>query len=290
VRPPPRIAATALFCAGIAALLAAQGAGAVLAIDEGRDILPVARVDAGVWTAAGRSAAWPAQWARWTSEGASLPITLETVAQSGACEATPRLRSTGPAAVPPGAPRRALLGIATAGALVAGPVAAIDAGSEAWARVAPEIERLFEVRERELRLAPGQVARAPIVIDSLYASPDDASRVYYFEASRTVPDDPADVDADDPRGVLRVAVNGWLRATGTTTGTLGARADLAWEQLDRADRAPARPADLTPVGLVTNQAQQVWLMRSTGPRRRLLLYDASGPKVALLLRIDEPSC
>ena len=71
--------------------------------------------------------------------------------------------------------------------------------------VEPDIVHVFAQREKEQRVSAANLAKARLSIDFLYAAGDGAARIYYYEASKTIP---------DAEGLLRVSVAGWLRGDG----------------------------------------------------------------------------
>ena len=124
----------------------------------------------------------------------------------------------------------------------------------------PAIVGVFDRRQREHDLAAAHLAGLPMQIDWIYASgtPDGAD-IYYFEASRRVPD-PGTAPDEDPKGTLRVAVSGWLHRAGGRVTVLGSKSELRWEQ-DRQDGTPARRPDLVPLGTAAHDAQSIWVMK-----------------------------
>ena len=135
------------------------------------------------------------------------------------------------------------------------------AGTAEWEKLEPAIRTIVQQREREHRLTAATLASAPMTIEWVYASgPERPSITYYFEASRRVPD-PGTAPPEDPKGTLRVAVAGWLRADAAGVMAVGSRSELGWEQ-DQAEPASSAPRpDLEPLGVVMEGGQIVWVMR-----------------------------
>jgi hypothetical protein len=160
----------------------------------------------------------------------------------------------------------------------------IPAGSIPRA-VRAAIVRMFDERMRGQRLEAERLTSVPLVVDALYGSPAAGGvRVYYFEASKSVPDVAADVDPDDPRGTLRPMVNGWLRETNGRTDSLGASSELGWIQLDDSERTPPRQSDLVPLGILKTNTGEAWIMRvQTGANPRFTIYDTGGSRVRTLV-------
>jgi hypothetical protein len=171
--------------------------------------------------------------------------------------------------------------------LVAKAVRAVAPGAPEWLRLAPAIEQAFDRREREERLTSDRTARAPRAIDWIYAFEGGAERIYYFEASRRVPNASDDVDADtDPPGTIRVAVAGFLRDGRGGPVSIGTKSELRWEQ-DGRPAGPGRP-DLTPLGVVSYGDRSVWVMKGqSGPSSWFSLYEvgAEAPRTVLTARV-----
>lgn len=171
--------------------------------------------------------------------------------------------------------------------LVAKTVRAVAPGTPEWLHLAPAIGQAFERREREERLTSERTARAPRAIDWIYALEDGAERIYYFEASRRVPNASDDVDADtDPPGTIRVAVAGFLREGRGGPVSIGTKSELRWEQ-DGLPAGPGRP-DLMPLGVVSYSGRSVWVMKGqSGPSSWFTLYEvgAGAPRTVLTARV-----
>jgi hypothetical protein len=163
------------------------------------------------------------------------------------------------------------------------PVRRVTASSPEWNPMQRAIAEIFTRREREQRVAAARIDSAPMTVDAVYASGPAANATYYFEASRRVEGTSRDADPDtDPAGVLTVRVTGWLRAAGGGLTPIGSKADVEWEQLDRAQ--PSR-VDLTPIGTVRQADALVWVMkRETAVPATFMLYDTQVSTVRLLLR------
>jgi hypothetical protein len=150
--------------------------------------------------------------------------------------------------------------------IVAGGAAAerpsrIASESAEWKALEPAITRVFEQRQREHELAAASLAEVPIEVESVYRAADERGLpvIYYFEASRRVPD-PGTAPDEDPKGTLRVAVSGWLRSAGGTVTVLGSKSELGWEQ-DRPDGPPDRRPGLLPLGVVAHDSGSIWVMK-----------------------------
>jgi hypothetical protein len=151
--------------------------------------------------------------------------------------------------------------VATGGAS-AGLLEPIARDDDDWKALEAPIVRLFERRELELDLAAANLARAPIQIDWVYMTPrPNGVRIYYFEASRRVPD-PGTASEDDPKGTLRIVVSGWMQRAGTNLTVLGSKSELGWEQ-DRpqVDTSRPRAPELRPLGIVTHGSGSIWVMK-----------------------------
>ena len=179
--------------------------------------------------------------------------------------------------------------ITVSGALQIVATRAVRPASEEWLRLAPTIVDIFERDERDQRLLSGKTLDAPRAVDWIYSAEHAARRTYYFEASRRV-SSPVDPDSDtDPRGTLRVAVAGFLHDGGARLVPLGTKSDLRWEQ-DGLPAGPQRP-DLTPLGLVVQGAQSVWVMKGqSGTSIWFTLYDVSSTGIRTLLTTRGSPC
>ena len=146
------------------------------------------------------------------------------------------------------------------------------------AAVEQDIARVFAQREKEQRVSAVNLAKARMSIDFLYAAGDGTARMYYYEASKTIP---------DAEGLLRVSVSGWLRGDNGQPRSLGSKSELQW--LERADDPdadkeiipnpapiPDPTAALLPQGVLWNPTGQVWVMRRAIGQGALLVYDV-GP-------------
>jgi hypothetical protein len=125
-----------------------------------------------------------------------------------------------------------------------------------------------------------------MTLDWVYAS-SRGGRVfsYYFEASKRVPD-AGNTPEEDPQGVVRVAVSGWLRATATGPTISGTRSELHWEPVDLQHTRPG----LMPLGVLRHGNEQIWVMEGhLGVRGRFTLY-ALGDTVRTVATVDAASC
>ena len=144
--------------------------------------------------------------------------------------------------------------------------------------VESDIGRVFAQREKEQRISPANLAAARLSIDFLYAAGEGIARIYYYEASKTIP---------DAEGVLRVSVSGWLRGDGAVPRSLGSKSELQWLELsDSADGEPQvipepapipdAAAALVPLGVLGHASGHVWVMRRAIGNGTVLVYDV-GP-------------
>ena len=140
------------------------------------------------------------------------------------------------------------------------------------------VKRVFAEREKEQRVSAPNLAKARLTIDFLYASGRGASRVFYYEASKTIP---------DAEGVLRVSVAGWLSGEGAAQRSLGSKSELQWAELADADDAaqpvipeprtlPDVTPGLVPLGALSRDGQQTWVLRRARGTGAVLVYDV-GP-------------
>jgi hypothetical protein len=243
---------------------AAQVSPLLVAVDEGARLRPVARFDGTRWAATCLS---PAN--RGAVSGARLPRVIV---------------EGGPAA---------------------DAVRAVIAGSDERRQLEPVVRRLFEARERQESVSASALASVPLSIDAIFSSvPASSPQIYYFRASKTIPDSRGDVDADDdgevdPKGDLRLDVTGFLRGEGELT-SLGTNAALSWEQVDDRPQAGTRRSELTPIGVVRMPGARIWVMQGrAGDSTWYSLYEIgaagaprtdAGRRVELLVRTDLRAC
>jgi hypothetical protein len=149
--------------------------------------------------------------------------------------------------------------------------------------VEPDISRVFAQREKEQRISPASLAAARLSIDFLYAAGEGSARIYYYEASKTIP---------DAEGLLRVSVSGWLRGDGAGPRSLGSKSELLWLELsDSADGEPPvipepaplpdAAAALVPLGVLGHASGHVWVMRRAIGNGTVLIYDVGPAGVRL---------
>jgi len=146
------------------------------------------------------------------------------------------------------------------------------------ALVERDIATVFAQREKEQRVSAANLAKARLSIDFLYAAGDGVARMYYYEASKTLP---------DAEGLLRVSVAGWLRGDGRLPRSLGSKSELQWIELadDPGDDLEVIPnpapipdptAALVPGGVLANANGHVWVMRRAIGNGTTLVYEV-GP-------------
>ena len=254
-----------LLALPLAVVWAAQPPSLLVAVDEGARLRPVARFDGTRWAAT--------------------------------CQAPANRR---PAAGGTRPPR-----VIVEGGPMSEPVRAVTTGGNEWQQLAPLVTRLFETRERQESVSASALASVPLSIDAIFSSAPAASpQIYYFSASKTIPDSRGDVDADDdgevdPKGDLRLDVTGWLRRQGELS-SLGTNASLSWEQVDDRPQAGTRRSELTPIGIVRMPSAHIWVMHGrAGDSLWYSLYEIAiagsprteaGRRVELLVRTDLRGC
>ena len=144
------------------------------------------------------------------------------------------------------------------------------------------VKRIFAEREKEQRVSPANLASARLTIDFLYAAGQGPSRVFYYEASKMIP---------DAEGLLRVSVAGWLRGEGPAQRSLGSKSELQWAEFADADdeervipeprTIPAATPGLVPAGALARAGQQTWVMRRARGAGTVLVYDVGPSGVRL---------
>jgi hypothetical protein len=160
------------------------------------------------------------------------------------------------------------------------PVRRLPALSEK-ALVEKTVARVFAQREKEQRVAASNLGKARLSIDFLYVAGDGPARMYYYEASKTVPDAGA---------LLRVSVSGWLGG-GTEPRSLGSKSELQWiELVPESDELEIIPepapipdptAALVPLGVLARGGEHTWVMRRQIGRGTTLVYDIGASGVRL---------
>jgi len=245
----------ALIAAG-AARVGAQSTNVFVAADEGARLRPIARYDGREWT--------------------------QTCDVTGVVGARQRTASID-------APR-----ILASAAVRIDPIRQVKAGTPEWAGLEPVIRRLFRQREREQNVTPSALASREMTIEALSANPQGSlPQLYFFNASKSLPDSRGDVDLDDdgevdPPGTLRVDVSGWLRAGAGSATPLGTNATLSWEQ-DEDRPEGSRRSELQPVALLRIGDRSVWVLRGRAAGATwFTLYDVGVSGVRTLVRSGSP--
>jgi len=151
------------------------------------------------------------------------------------------------------------------------------------ALVEQDVAKVFAQREKEQRVSPASLAKARLSIDFLYAAGDGTARMYYYEASKTIP---------DAEGLLRVSVSGWLRGDGGLPRSLGSKSELQWIELAEDPGAdnevipnpapiPDPTASLVPQGVLGTAREHIWVMRRAVGNGPLLVYEVKPGRVWL---------
>ena len=124
-----------------------------------------------------------------------------------------------------------------------------------------------------------------------------APPVYFFSASKTIPDSRGDVDLDDdgevdPRGDLRIDASGWLHRDGARLLSIGINTTLSWEQVnDRPSDGGTRRTRFLPLGIVSTADARVWVLQSrAGDSTWYTLYDVGATAVRTLVRSGSGAC
>jgi len=160
------------------------------------------------------------------------------------------------------------------------------------ALVEADVAKVFAQREKEQRVSAANLAKTRVSIDFLYAAGDGTARMYYYEASKTIP---------DPEGLLRVSVSGWLRGDGGLPRSLGSKSELQWIELgDDPDGdaeiipnpapIPDPTASLVPQGVLGHAAGHVWVMKRAVGNGALLVYEVGPGGVRLRPKSSAKAC
>lgn len=165
--------------------------------------------------------------------------------------------------------------------------------SAEWAGLEPLVTRLFQERERRENVSAATLATVATRIEAIVASAGTGDQqVYFFAASKTIPDTrgAVDLDADgdvDPAGDLRIDVTGFILRAGPSMTPLGTNATLSWEQVDDRPAAGTRRAQLAPLGIVRAPNGRVWVMRGrAGESTWYTLYEVGAGGVRTLVRSE----
>jgi hypothetical protein len=263
-------------------LAAAQPSSVTIAVDGGSTLQPIARVTGTEWTSP-PPGPLPRTWTRWFTDGTSSRAAVSSARTAACLPVTPKQRS--------GAVDVEQVGIAVSGGtLTVAQARRIQAGSREWDAIQPAIRRVYVEGERGQRLSAANLAAFPVSIERVYATPAGTTpEIYYFEASKRVPDPRVSDDPEDPAGTLRIIVAGWLRGGATGLATLGSKSELRWEQDDR--RSTLGAGELVPLGLVRHAGRYAWVMNSPGVRRgAFTVYDTPPAGVRTLVRADAGAC
>ena len=160
------------------------------------------------------------------------------------------------------------------------------------ALVEADVARVFAQREKEQRVSSANLAKARLSIDFLYVAGDAAARMYYYEASKTIP---------DAETLLRISVSGWLRGDGGQPRSLGSKSELQWielvpesdgglELIPEPAPIPDPTASLVPQGVLGTAAAHVWVMRRAIGNGTLLVYEVDPRGVRLRPKSSAKAC
>jgi hypothetical protein len=286
-------AAIAVSASALASVFAAaQSTGVVVAADLGTQLEPIARFDGSTWVAvplSGLGKTIPLAWTRVYAPGQSVAIRLGTTAPSGRCERPRRL----PVASPPPAPRGGFdpvyVGVAVSSAIPHDSLRRITERSPEWKTVTAAISPLFERRAGRQGVASSALARVPMTVDWLVAAASGAAPpTFYFEASKRIPD-AGGTPSEDPKGIVRISVTGWLRTVNDRIVPAGTKSELSWETDDRSPVSGG--PGLLPLGVLRQGDEAVWVMKSrTGTRDTFTLYGVRGSIARVLLTVDAATC
>jgi hypothetical protein len=279
----------AIMLAG-AQLAGAQMPPGILAVDRGHHIEPVAFFEDARWTdipSSGLGRLAPRDWTRWSTAGVSSALRLAVREPIGRCRSARWLSTSG-------APRARAsaggdyFGIATTRSLTVDPVAPVTAESAEWSRLDTVVAPIFEKRAREHNITAESLARVPMTVDWAYAAGSPVA-AYYFEASKRIPD-AGGTPAEDPLGVVRIGVSGWLRVEGSRLTTTGTRTGLHWESEGEPSSSARRPT-LLPVAVIRQAQERIWVMsEQTGARERFVLYAVGASSMRRVVAADAAEC
>jgi hypothetical protein len=272
------------------ALPIAQTRDVVLAVDLNTQLDPIARFDGVRWsplppTVLGQLSG--RVWTRWYAPGNGTSGRLSVSGPAGRCDAPRRLEVSGARAPSPGVFDRRYVGVAISSAMEVDSLRRVTETSPEWQAVVAAIGPLFDRRAGRQGVSSSSLARVPMTVDGVFAaSGRSTAATYYFEASKRIPD-AGGTPTEDPKGVLRIAVTGWLRASGERIVPAGTKSELAWTPDD--ESSAARPV-LLPLGVLRQGAERVWVMSERlGSIDRFTLYSL-GTSVRTLLTVNAAQC
>jgi hypothetical protein len=268
-----------------------QARPSLLAVDQGSYIQPIARLDGARWVAvapSGLGQLAPRDWTRFHTGGGSVPVRVSVAEPTGRCATARRLPLASPPAAAAGLDA-VYVGLAATGTLAVEPLRRVGASSSEWADLMAAVGRAFASRQGDHGVAAASLAKVPMTIDHAYASGTDRrAAAYYFEASKRVPD-AGNTPEEDPQGVVRIVVSGWLTSGAGGFTPAGTRGELLWEPAEAT--AGAGGPVLSPVGVVRHGAERVWVMRvAQGSQERFTLYALGGTTVRAMFTVDAGAC
>lgn len=282
-------AAVFVIISGVSgAVRARQARTVILAADLGTHLQPIAQLGPMGWSPVPRSGLGrlaPGEWTRWMPDGRPASIRLGVREPTGRCAVPGRMPVAGAQADrTDGRP----IGIASSGAIEVEPVRPAKDGSPEWMQVRAAAETIFLRREREHGVSSSAFAQVPVTLDRAYGSGRRAGgRVYYFEASKRV-FDAGETPEEDPKGIVRITVSGWLRESDGRLVAAGTKGELYWDPVD--EESPVPQTALTPIGVLRDGAEQIWVMNGhTGVRESFILYTL-GATVRPLGSVDAAAC
>jgi hypothetical protein len=168
-------------------------------------------------------------------------------------------------------------------------LARLTSRSSKWPKLERVIRSVADRRMQESGVSPAALARVPLTVDAVHAAERRAGNAaYYFEASKRLPD-AGETPDEDPKGILRIVVSGWLREVGSRILPAGTRSELHWDPAS--PRTGFAEATLTPLGVLRQGSETIWVMRSeTGARVTFTLYALGDSRVRTLFTVRATGC
>jgi hypothetical protein len=271
-------------------LLSAQSRDVIVAVDLGTHLDPIARFDGSTWVpvpASGLGRLAPMDWRRWYASGASTSIRLRVAEPIGRCALPRRLAVANPPAPPAGVFDRTYVGVAATAPLGIDGLRRLSPDAPELKALSRPVASLFERRSQAHGVSQSMLARVPMTIDFAFATARGVEPpIYYFEASKRIPD-AGGTPAEDPTGIVRIAVSGWLRASDGGFVPVGSKSELSWEP----DVDTPQPPGLLPLGVVQQGDDRVWVMKGRpGARDAFVLYSVRRSEVRTLFTVDAAAC
>jgi hypothetical protein len=206
---------------------------------------------------------------------------LRVTGPGGRCDSPRRLTVVSSPARPLDSP---YVGLAATGAAEIDRLRRVTARAPSWKTLTEAITPLFERRARTHGVSASLLARTPMSVDWVFASGSDVPDVFYFEASKRIPD-AGGTPVEDPIGEVGVVVSGWFRQVNAELVHLASKSELFWGP----EEASPQPR-LLPLGVLRHGSERVWVMARPGARDAFSLYAVRGSSLRTVLTVEAGQC